>query len=130
MSNPQYRTLRFTRVVNFNKIVGKFSQASIISFFFKKGLVMFFDSLQSFNRLSSFFKVTHHFHFQKYNDFWFRRMKKKMKERYTGCSGKIVFFTIHFNPFLAYIAVRDLQSSHRNAIVQSLLLTGNFLYNQ
>ena len=30
----------------------------------------------------------------------------------------------------AYIAVRDLQSSHRNASVQSLLLAGDFLYNQ
>ena len=33
-------------------------------------------------------------------------------------------------PSLAYIAVRDLQSSQRNASVQSLLLAGNFLYNQ
>ena len=41
----------------------------------------------------------------------------------TGCSGKIVFFfTIHRNPSLAYIAVRDLQSSQRNASVKSLLL--------
>ena len=48
----------------------------------------------------------------------------------TRCSGKIVFFTIHCNPSLAYIAVRDLQSSRRNASVQSLLLAGNFLYNQ
>ena len=31
---------------------------------------------------------------------------------------------------LAYIAVRNLQSSQRNASVQSLLLAGNFLYNQ
>ena len=37
------------------------------------------------------------------------------------------FFTIHCNP---YLAVRDLQSSQRNASVQSLLLAGNFLYNQ
>ena len=45
----------------------------------------------------------------------------------TGCSGKIVFFfTIHRNPSIAYIAVRDLQSSQRNASVQSLLLAGNF----
>ena len=38
------------------------------------------------------------------------------------------FFTIHCNPSLANIAVRDLQSSQRNASVQSLLLAGNFLY--
>ena len=48
----------------------------------------------------------------------------------TGCSGKLCSFKIHCNPFLAYIAVRDLQSSQRNASVQSLLLAGNFLYNQ
>ena len=41
-----------------------------------------------------------------------------------------VFFTIQCNPSLAYIAVRELQSSQRNASVQSLLLAGNFLYNQ
>ena len=35
------------------------------------------------------------------------------------------FFTIHCNPCLAYIAVRDLQSSQRNASVQLLLLAGN-----
>ena len=46
----------------------------------------------------------------------------------TGCSEKIVFF--HCNPSLAYIAVRDLQSSQRNASVQSLLLAGNCVYNQ
>ena len=40
------------------------------------------------------------------------------------------FFTIHYNPSLAYIAVRDLQSSLRNASVQSLQLAGNFLHNQ
>ena len=37
-----------------------------------------------------------------------------------------VFFRIHCNPLLANIAVRDLQSSQRNANVQSLLLAGNF----
>ena len=37
------------------------------------------------------------------------------------------FFTIHCNPSLAYIAVRDLQSSQRNASVRSLLLAGHFL---
>ena len=41
-----------------------------------------------------------------------------------------VFFTIHCNPSLAYIAVRDLQGSHRNASVQSLLLAGDIQYNQ
>ena len=41
-----------------------------------------------------------------------------------------VFFTIRCNPSLAYIAVRDLQSSQRDASVQSLLLAGNFLYSQ
>ena len=44
----------------------------------------------------------------------------------TGCSGKIVFFTIHCNPTLAFIAVRVRQSSHRNASVESLLLAGYF----
>ena len=39
---------------------------------------------------------------------------------------KNVFFTIHCNPSIANIAVRDLQSSQRNARVQSLLLAGNF----
>ena len=49
----------------------------------------------------------------------------------TGCSGKIVFlFTIHCNPSLAYIAVRDLQRDQCNASVQPLLLAANFLYNQ
>ena len=36
------------------------------------------------------------------------------------------FFTIHSNPSLVYIAVRDLQSCQRNASVQSLLLAGHF----
>ena len=37
-----------------------------------------------------------------------------------------VFFTIHCDPSLAYIAVRDPQSSSpRKASVQSLLLAGN-----
>ena len=44
----------------------------------------------------------------------------------TGCLGKIVFFTIHCNPSLAYIAVREPQSSRCNASVQPLLLAGNF----
>ena len=34
------------------------------------------------------------------------------------------------NPSIAYIAVRDLQSSQRNASVKSLLLAGNIFYNQ
>ena len=46
-----------------------------------------------------------------------------------GVQEKLCFFTIHCNPSLAYIALRDLQSSRRNASVQSLLLAGNFLYN-
>ena len=38
-----------------------------------------------------------------------------------------VFFTIHCsNPTLAYIVVRDLQSSQRNVSVQTLLLAGNY----
>ena len=41
-----------------------------------------------------------------------------------GVLEKLCFFTIHSNPFLAYIAVRALQSSQRNASVQSLLLAG------
>ena len=47
-----------------------------------------------------------------------------------GVQETLCFFTIHCNPSLAYIAVRDLQSSQRNASVQSLPLAGNFLYNQ
>ena len=43
-----------------------------------------------------------------------------------GVQEKLCFFTIHCNPFLAYIAVRDLQSSQHNTSVQSLLLAGNF----
>ena len=43
-----------------------------------------------------------------------------------GCNlGKIVFFfKIHCNPSLAFISVRDLLISQRNASVQSLLLAG------
>ena len=53
------------------------------------------------------------------------------QEKGTGCSGKIVFFfTMHCNPSLGNIAVRDLPCSQRSASVQSLLLAGNFLYNQ
>ena len=47
-----------------------------------------------------------------------------------GVQEKLCDFRIHCNPSLAYIAVRDLQSSQRNASVQWLLLAGNFLYNQ
>ena len=43
-----------------------------------------------------------------------------------GVQEKLCFFTIHRNLSLAYIAVRDLQSSQRNASVQSLLLAGIF----
>ena len=43
------------------------------------------------------------------------------------CVGeKLCFFTIFCNSSLAYIAVKDLQSSQRNASVQSLLLAGDF----
>ena len=52
------------------------------------------------------------------------------RRKYTGCSGKIVFFTIPCNPSLAYIAVRDLQSFQRNASAKYLLLAGIFLFNQ
>ena len=51
--------------------------------------------------------------------------EKQIILEYTGC----VFFHNSLQP-LAYIAVTDLQSSQRNASVQSLLLAGNFLYNQ
>ena len=47
-----------------------------------------------------------------------------------GVQEKLCFCTTYCNPFLAYIAVRDLQSSQRIASVQSLLLAGNFLYNK
>ena len=47
-----------------------------------------------------------------------------------GVQEKLCFFTIQYNPSLAYIAVRDLQSSQRSVSVQSLLLAGNFLNNQ
>ena len=43
-----------------------------------------------------------------------------------GVQEKLCFFTFHCNPSLAYIAVRDLQSSQRNVSVQSLLLAGHF----
>ena len=47
-----------------------------------------------------------------------------------GDQEKLCFFTFNCNPSLAYIAVRDLQSSQRKASEQSLLLAGNVLYNQ
>ena len=47
-----------------------------------------------------------------------------------GVQEKLFFPPIHYHPSLAYIAVRDLQSSQSNASVQSFLLAGNFLYNQ
>ena len=40
---------------------------------------------------------------------------------------KLCFFPIKCNPSLAYIAVRDLQSSQFNASVQSLLWAGSLL---
>ena len=51
-------------------------------------------------------------------------------EKVQGVQEKLCFLTIHCNPSFTYIAVRDLTSSQRSAIVQSLLLTSNFLYNQ
>ena len=47
-------------------------------------------------------------------------------DRYRVFRKNCVFFTIHCNSSLAYIAVRDLKSSQRNASVQSLLLAGDF----
>ena len=47
-----------------------------------------------------------------------------------GVQEKLCFFKILCNHSLAFIAVKDLQSSQRNASVMSLLLAGNFLYNQ
>ena len=47
-----------------------------------------------------------------------------------GVQEKLCFFHNSLQPPLAYIVVRDLQSSQRIASVQSLLLAGNFLYNQ
>ena len=53
------------------------------------------------------------------------------EELIEGVQEILCFFTIHCNPSLVYIAaVRDLQSSQRNAGVQSLLLPGNFFYDQ
>ena len=50
---------------------------------------------------------------------------------YTESSLNIVFFHNSMQPLLlAYIAVRDLQSSQRYASVQSFLLGGHFLYKQ
>ena len=48
-----------------------------------------------------------------------------------GVQEKLCFLHNHCNPFLAYINVRDLQSSQRNASVQSSLVsTLNQLINQ
>ena len=57
-------------------------------------------------------------HYKVYSNIYIKGVQEK----------KLFFFTIHCNPSLAYIA--DLQSSQRNAIVQSLLLAGDFLYNR
>ena len=43
-----------------------------------------------------------------------------------GVQEKLCFLTINFNPSLACISVRDLQSSQCNASVQSFLLAGQF----
>ena len=45
---------------------------------------------------------------------------------WSGVQEKNAFFTIHCNSSLAYIAIRDLQISQRNASVQPLLVAGNF----
>ena len=48
--------------------------------------------------------------------------EKLIKLELPGVQEKLCFLlTIHCNPSLAYIAVRDLQSSQRNASVQSLI---------
>ena len=46
-----------------------------------------------------------------------------------GVQEKLCFFHNSLQP-LPHINVRDLQSYQRNASVQSLLLPGNFSYNQ
>ena len=57
----------------------------------------------------------------------FRSKQVYESVRVQGVQEKLwVFFTIHCNPSLTYIVVRDLQSSQHNASVQSLLLAGNF----
>ena len=43
-----------------------------------------------------------------------------------GVQEKLFFSSVHCDPSLAYLAVRDLQSSKRNGSVQSPLLAGNF----
>ena len=47
-----------------------------------------------------------------------------------GIQEKNVFFTIHCNPSLAYISVRDRQSSQSNTSVQSRILGGIFFVQQ
>ena len=47
-----------------------------------------------------------------------------------GFQEKLCFFSQFNATPLAYITVKDLQSSQRNTSVQSLLLAGCFLYNQ
>ena len=59
-----------------------------------------------------------------------RREDKLLRVQVQGVQEKLCIFTIHWYPSLAYIAVGDLLSSQRNASVQSILLAGNFLYNQ
>ena len=51
---------------------------------------------------------------------------KPMFKIIQGVQEKLCFSQFTANPSLAYIAVRDLQSSQSNASVQSLI----FLYNQ
>ena len=54
----------------------------------------------------------------------FYRLSNALYVTYRLFWKKCVFSTIHCNP--SYIAVIDLQSSQRNASVQSLILPGNF----
>ena len=58
----------------------------------------------------------------------FYRLSNALYVTYRLFWKKCVFFTIHWNSFLAYIAVIDLKSSQRNASVQSLILAGNFFF--
>ena len=54
---------------------------------------------------------------------WWVREEKHLQ----GVQEKLCFSTIHCNPSLAYIALRDLQSSQRNGVYSySLLLAGSF----
>ena len=45
-----------------------------------------------------------------------------MNDIVLGVQENLCFFTIHCNPSIAYIAVKDLQCSQRNASVQSRVI--------